>query len=46
MHCTPSAVLTENKPDETSAFAEEGTKAHEIAEECLRAYLDGKSEHF
>lgn len=44
MHCTPSAVYTKDLPDETSPYAEEGTKAHEIAEACLRAYLDGKTE--
>ena len=35
MMCTPSAVLTKDMPDETSAYAEEGTKAHELAELLL-----------
>ena len=39
INCTPSAVLTKDMPEETSPFAAEGTRAHEIAEACLRAYL-------
>lgn len=39
--CTPSARFTEGYPDETSAAAEEGTRAHEIAELVLRHWLEG-----
>jgi hypothetical protein len=34
--CPPSAVLNDALPDEGSTFAAEGTKAHELAELCLR----------
>ena len=37
--CTPSAVLESQFPDSTSAFAEEGTWAHEYAELLLTDYL-------
>lgn len=36
LHCTPSARLGEQYPDEESDYAREGTLAHEIAERCLR----------
>lgn len=36
--CPPSARLEENFPDTTSAFAREGTLAHELAELKLRRY--------
>ena len=41
--CTPSARLADevHRVPQSSAFAEEGTLAHEIAETCLRAYLEG-----
>lgn len=42
MHCTPSARLEENLPGSTSAAAEEGTVAHELAEYALDMYLKGK----
>lgn len=42
MHCTPSARLEENLPESTSAAAEEGTVAHELAEYALDMYLKGK----
>lgn len=38
--CTPSSRFTEGYPDETSAAAEEGTRAHEIAEQVLRHWLE------
>ena len=41
MHCTPSAMFTKDMPDKTSVYAEEGTKAHAIAERCLNDYLHG-----
>ncbi|KOF56140.1 nuclease [Clostridium sp. DMHC 10] len=37
--CTPSALLEENFKNESSAFAEEGTAAHELAEYKLKKYL-------
>lgn len=39
--CPPSARLTENMAERASEWAEEGTKAHRIAEEKLIAYIDG-----
>ena len=39
MHCTPSARLTENMPDTRTAFSDEGTRAHELAEKLLTTYL-------
>ena len=42
MACTPSALLEENYPDRQTEYSKEGTRAHEIAEECLRRYLEGK----
>ena len=40
--CTPSARLEEYFPELTSAYAEEGTKAHETAEKILRALIEGR----
>lgn len=37
MACTPSARLEENFPAKSSSFAEEGTKAHELAELILQS---------
>lgn len=37
--CTPSARATEHLPEETSKYAEEGTKAHEVCEVVLRRNL-------
>lgn len=42
MSCTPSALLEDNYPDKQTEYSKEGTRAHEIAEECLRRYLEGK----
>ena len=39
MHCTPSAELTKDLPDTRSAYSDEGTRAHELAEQMLRQYL-------
>lgn len=36
MTCPGSVVLSDGMPERSSAFAEEGTKAHEYAEFCLR----------
>ena len=44
MHCPPSARLAERYPQTSSSYAEEGPRAHEIAEQCLRAFKDGSSE--
>lgn len=44
--CPPSARATEHLPEETSKYAEEGTRAHEVCETALRRKLakweDGK----
>lgn len=37
--CTPSARATEHLPEETSKYAEEGTRAHEVCEAHLRYSL-------
>ena len=37
--CTPAARLAEKFPDETSVYAEEGTRAHALAENKLKAML-------
>lgn len=37
--CTPSARATEGLPDQTSSYAEEGTRAHEMCEKALRYKL-------
>lgn len=38
--CTPSARATEHLPEETSKYAEEGTRAHEVCESWLRTNLE------
>lgn len=38
--CTPSARLEEHEPERKSAYAEEGTKAHELAEKMLKGFLN------
>lgn len=40
LHCPPSARLEEVVPDEPSPYAEEGTRAHAVAEKRLKHYLD------
>lgn len=42
MACTPSARLEEKFPSTDTAYTLEGTRAHEIAEQQLRMFLDGK----
>ena len=42
MACTPSALLEDDYPDKQTEYTREGTRAHAIAEECLRRYLEGK----
>ena len=39
--CPPSARLTEFMPNETSVYAEEGTKAHYLCEQVVRRSLPG-----
>ena len=39
LHCTPSARLQENFPNESSVYAEEGTFAHSVCEYKVRKYL-------
>ena len=39
LHCTPSARLQEQFPNETSVYAAEGTFAHEVCEYKVRKYL-------
>ena len=45
LECPPSALLEKEQPDSSSAAAEEGTAAHELAEHKLRVYLGEKSVH-
>lgn len=42
LECTPSAVLEDGLANKDSVFSLEGTRAHEIAEECLRAWQNGE----
>ena len=42
LHCPGSVGLTKDIPNETNAYAEEGTKAHNLAEHCLRKGVDPK----
>ena len=44
LKCTPSAVINDNLPEETSEFAMEGTQAHEIAEKVILAQINGSEE--
>lgn len=39
LHCTPSARLEAAMPEETSEYAEEGTRAHAVAEKRLKHFL-------
>lgn len=41
LNCTPSARLAENKENESSVYAEEGTLFHEICEYCLAQWNAG-----
>jgi hypothetical protein len=42
LSCPPSARIEEKIPGKTSAYAEEGTKAHALAEKMVNAFLQGK----
>lgn len=37
LNCTAAPTMEESYTDERSSFAEEGTRAHELAERCLRS---------
>lgn len=39
LNCTPSAVLESHEPDTSSPFAEEGTRAHALAEKKLKSWI-------
>lgn len=44
LNCPGSVRLEETLPDSTSVFAEEGTRAHALAEDALNIYLKTKNE--
>ena len=44
LHCTPSIRISEGILERESAFASEGTDAHEHAEKWIRMLLEGKSD--
>lgn len=43
LKCLPSARWEQQFPDKTSAYAEEGTRAHALAEKTLKEFRDGGS---
>lgn len=43
MQCPGSVRLTKDLPDDSSAFADEGTDAHELAALCLETNTDAKA---
>ena len=44
LHCTPSVRISEGILERESAFASEGTDAHEHAEKWIRMRLEGKND--
>ena len=46
LHCPPSAVASEAYPKQDTAFTQEGTIAHEVAEAVLSGRLDGSGSSF
>lgn len=47
LNCTPSAVLESHEPDTSSPFAEEGTRAHALAEKKLKSWIrSNRKTHF
>ncbi len=45
LHCPGSVGLESLEPEQTSEFAEEGTRAHELAEMKITAWLEGTPVH-
>lgn len=43
LKCLPSARWEQQFPDKTSAYAEEGTRAHALAEKALKEFREGGS---
>ena len=43
LKCSPSARWELKFPDKTSAYAEEGTRAHALAEKTLKEFRNGGS---
>ena len=43
LKCSPSARWEQQFPDKTSAYAEEGTRAHALAEKTLKEFREGGS---
>lgn len=43
LKCSPSARWEQQFPDKTSAYAEEGTRAHALAEKTLKTFRNGGS---
>lgn len=43
LKCLPSAKWEQQFPDKTSAYAEEGTRAHALAEKTLKEFREGGS---
>lgn len=43
LECPPSAVANEAYPNQDTSFTQEGTLAHEVAEEVARLHLNGES---
>lgn len=43
LKCSPSARWEQKFPDKTSAYAEEGTRAHALAEKTLKTFRNGGS---
>ena len=39
IHCTPSAKLCAEMPDQATGYAEEGTQAHELCEYLLKTEM-------
>lgn len=47
LNCTPSAMLESHEPDTSSPFAEEGTRAHALAEKKLKSWIkSNRRTHF
>lgn len=44
IHCPASVALTAHMPETSSPYAEEGTRAHELAEKALRHWMQGDAD--